>query len=144
MSRHRDKRIKASMQMAAVPTLRPTVSTAQPVALSYRFIKAGKSFCLSHCKKDDIRAVADCLRQLTTMTWEQVRQSGGRGENKVGLGYTPYKDSELNHVQRPPEFSKDISIAAVRATQKMRVFGGYKGHVFYLLWFDPDHKIIRA
>jgi len=99
---------------------------------------------LSHCAKDDVRQVADCLRQLTTIPWEDVRQSGGRGSNKVGLGYTPYKDSDLKHVHRPPEFSRDISIAGVRATQKMRIFGGYQDHVFYLLWFDPDHEIVPA
>jgi hypothetical protein len=138
MGRNSRKRVKPSQTQPEVPP-KPI---SRPVRLSYEYVVPGKEFCLSHCGKDDIRETADCLRQLTTLTWQQVLQSGGKPGNKQGLGYTPYKDSALRHVQRPARLDPEIQIAGIRASQKMRVFGAYLDHVFYLLWFDPNHEIV--
>lgn len=86
----------------------------------------------------------DSLRILTTLTWQQVLQSGGKGPNKAGLAYTVYSDDALKGAKRPARLSPDVQIAALRAGQKARVFGAYFEHVFYALWFDPNHKIVPA
>lgn len=76
------------------------------------------------------------------MTWQQVLQSGGKGERKAGLGFTEYDDTSLRKVTRPTRLSPEIKIAGIRVDQKMRLFGAYHDHVFYVLWFDPEHAII--
>ena len=86
----------------------------------------------------------DCFRQLTTMSWMEVLQSGGRRGNKAGLGYTTYKDSALRGASRPQSIGPDIVISAVRAGGKQRIFGFHLDHVFYVLWFDRNHKIVPA
>lgn len=70
-------------------------------------------------------------------------QTGGRGSDgyKHGLAYTPYDDSALQHVTRPPWLSPDVKICSVRVTRRYRIFGALMEHVFYLLWFDYDHEI---
>jgi hypothetical protein len=103
----------------------------------------GKEFCLSNCQSAEIRDAVDCLRQLTTLTWWQIRQTGGKKE-KAGLGYTEYEDHELKHIRRPQELDPRIKISGVRASQKFRVFGAYSEHKFYILWFDREHKIVKA
>ena len=142
MSRRRDKRIHTSMQLPADSREQLPKKLDTPVSISYRYVQPGHKFCLCHCQKAEIRDVADCLHQLTTLAWEQVWRSGGRRGNKQGLGYTPYDDSDLHHVNRPADFSPDIQIAGIRASRKMRVFGGHKDHVFFVLWFDRNHKIV--
>jgi hypothetical protein len=79
---------------------------------------------------------------MTTTTWVDVMRSGGKPGKKTGLGFTPYRDSQLNHVRRPEALSPDVQISGVRAGQKPRVFGAYKDHVYYVLWFDRNHKIV--
>ncbi len=111
-----------------------------PLAVSFRHADPGGDFCLSTCDKDEVRQVVDALRRLTTMTWQQVQQSGGKGENKKGLGYTNYPDDALR-VARPPAVSRDIPIAGFRASQRMRVFGFHIDYTFYVLWFDREHTI---
>lgn len=113
-----------------------------PVALSFRRAVPGGAFCLSHCGKDDVREVVDCLRQVTTMTWQQVLQTAGKGENKAGLAFTPYRDEDLKKVSRPLWLDGDVKIAGLRASQSIRVFGAYLDHTFYVLWFDPNHDIV--
>lgn len=114
----------------------------KPVRLSFEYIKAGNDFCLSRSEKTEIKEVIDCLRQLTAMPWYSVLSTGGKAGKKDGLGHTLYEDSELCCVKRPDQISKDIRISAVRASAKYRVFGFYLDHVYYLLWFDRNHKIV--
>jgi hypothetical protein len=117
----------------------------EPLTLSFKHYDTKTNrFCLSECERQQLRDVADALRQLTTLTFQQVLQQGGRGENKVGLAYTPYLDSSLNKVTRPATISPDITIAGIRASQGGRVFGAYINHVFYVLWFDRGHDIVPA
>lgn len=130
---------------ATLPTQPKVVNRLHtPVGVSFKSVTAGDSFCLSHCTQDEVREVVDCLRQLTTNSWQQVLQSGGKGQNKAGLAYSPYNDDAIKKVTRPAWLSQDIKIAAVRATQKMRVFGVYIDHVFFVLWFDREHAIVPA
>lgn len=135
-----DRKIKPSRKLEDSP--RPEKKIHQPVGISFRYVCAGADYCLSKFEADDVREVMDCLRQLTTLTWMQVLQQGGKGENKTGLGYTPYADEILKHVSRPKNLSPDVSIAGIRASQRLRIFGAYQDHVFYLLWFDRDHSIV--
>jgi hypothetical protein len=115
-----------------------------PVSVLFRYVQAGDDYCLSHCEQDDVKATAECLRKLTTMTWQEVLSSGGRSGGKVGLGHTDYEDSVLRGVKRPDQLSEDITLSGIRATQKMRIFGAYHKHVYYVLWFDPNHEIVRV
>lgn len=78
------------------------------------------------------------------MTWMQVLQTAGRPGNKGGLGYTAYKDSDLKHVTRPMGLSADVHISGVRSGAKPRIFGAYKNHVYYVLWFDRNHQIVAG
>jgi hypothetical protein len=113
-----------------------------PITLSYKFVDVGGDFCLSQSEQDEVRGVSDCLRKMTTLTWQQVLQQGGKGPNKTGLAYTTYKDIDLRGVTRHAQLSPDIPIAGVRASEKSRVFGAYINHVWYVLWFDPKHSIV--
>ena len=111
-----------------------------PLAVSFRYADPGGELCLSRCDKDEVRQVVDALRRLTTMSWQQVQQTGGKGENKKGLGYTTYKDDALT-VPRSAGVSGDIPIAGFRASQRMRVFGFHLDYTFYVLWFDREHAV---
>jgi hypothetical protein len=106
------------------------------------YAKKGDRYCLSCSESRELPDVVDCLRQLTTLSFLDVMKTGG-GE-RVGLGYTPYRDDELRGVTRPSGLDPDVQIAGVRATQRYRIFGAHKEGVFYLLWFDRSHDIVPA
>jgi hypothetical protein len=141
MSKHK-KSIKPSMEAPHASEVKTTKQINKPITISYQYVKAGGDYCLSHCDKDEVRATVDCLRKLTTTNWVDVLKTGGKGENKSGLCYTTYEDHELKRATRPSDVSKDLKIGGVRATQKMRVLGVYHNHIFYLMWFDRNHKIV--
>lgn len=137
------KRIRPRDQLPDHPKPQPG-RLHSPVGLSFRRAAPGDDFCLSRCESGEVREYVDCLRQLTTLSWQQVLQTGGKGANKAGLAYTPYPDDALRRVARPAWLSEDVRICAVRASQKMRLFGAYIDHVFYVLWFDRGHDVVRV
>lgn len=137
------RRVRKPEDLPDHPKPRPS-PLHTPVGLSFRHAQPGDDFCLSRCQPHKVREYVDCLRQLTTLTWQQVLQTGGKGANKAGRGYTPYTDDALRHVSRPAWLSEDIRIAAVRASRKVRLFGCYVDHVFYVLWFDRGHDIVKG
>ncbi len=113
-----------------------------PASVSFRYVEKGGSFCPSRCTQDEVREIVDCLRQFTTMSWQQVLNSGGKGGRKAGLGYTVYADGVLRGVARPEAMRYAGSIFGIRASQKMRIFAIYDDHLVYLLWFDRNHEIV--
>ncbi|MCI0681368.1 MAG: hypothetical protein L0Y71_04625 [Gemmataceae bacterium] len=128
-----------------LPEVLPPKRIQTPVSVSFRHVvQPGDAFCLSTLGQDEVREVVDCLRQLNTLTWQQILQQSGKGPRKAGLAYTLYPDHALRGVSRPAVISPDIRIAAVRASQKIRVFGVYIEHVFHILWFDRNHEIVPA
>jgi hypothetical protein len=78
------------------------------------------------------------------MAWSDVLQTGGKSGKKAGLGFTNYDDSALQTVTRPPNLAQEIKISGVRAGRGPRLFGAYIRHVYYVLWFDPHHKIVKG
>jgi hypothetical protein len=143
MSRKREKKINASMQLpSSSGDARPQPSPMhRPVALSFKLCDAGAQFCLSHCETDEVRATVDCFRKLNSLELIQVLQQGGKQGNKTGLAYTPYPDDALKGVTKPG-ISPDVRVASVRANQKMRIFGCMLEHTFFVLWFDRNHEIV--
>ncbi len=132
------KRVKSPPGPPPQPPAPKRVHT--PASVSFRHVRAGGEFCLSAWTGDECKLAVDALRRLTTMTWQQVLTTAGKGGSKTGLGYTPYPDSALT-VPRPADVDKEAVIAGIRASQKLRIFGFYSDHVFYVIWFDREHAI---
>lgn len=112
------------------------------VLLSFKYYEVGEKFCLSKCNQNQVRIYKDCVRMMTSMTWNQVLQTASKGEGKTGLAFTPYEDSALQGAVRPVGLNKEFKISAVRASQKMRIFGSRHKLVYFVLWYDRNHKIV--
>lgn len=146
MKHRRQIRPTFSQQLDSLKAAPPSPAPKQintPVTLSFEHVQPGAKHCLSLCLKDELKDISDCLRQLTTLTWQMILEQGGKGPgHKKGLAYTNYPDRVLRTVTRPTRLSPEVGIGAVRASRGSRVFGAYKDHVFYVLWFDRTHEIV--
>ena len=77
------------------------------------------------------------FRLLTTMTWNQVRESGTSSGYKTGLGHTryPMMDKLL-----PTQVRSTAKMVGIRASEKFRIYGFHFKQVFYVLIFDQHHQ----
>lgn len=115
------------------------------MAISFEYVPRNRRFCLSKCSREEIKGIVGCLQDLTKRTWVQVYSTGGRsGGGKTGLGWTFYKDKDIRGVSRPAHLTPDVRIAGIRFGQKGRIYGYHLDGIFFLLWFDPGHKIVEV
>lgn len=139
-NQHKPKINVGSQDTRNIPP--PPPPTNVKVNLSFTYYEPGEAYCLSLCTRDTIRHYKDCVRKMTTMTWNELLQTGGKGKNKTGLAWTVYADDALKRVSRPSNIPKDVDICAVRASEKSRLFGFRQQATFYVLWYDRDHEIV--
>lgn len=87
---------------------------------------------------DVLEDVLDKMADFESMTIKQLFHTGGH-PGKL------YEVSELpDHAHgRLVEISRDDEdrIARLRLTGTQRLYGFLRGHVFHVLWWDPDHKV---
>jgi hypothetical protein len=99
--------------------------------------------CFSEWTKDELRAFSDFNRKVSAQTWQQIMASGGKGERKAGLGYTPHDGSGLPAVDFADTLSEDIGWVELRVTQEARVHGFRAGHAFFLVFLDRGHDLLN-
>jgi hypothetical protein len=116
----------------------------ETVKVSFRHYDAGGPHCLMHCNPDEVRLFLDCFRRLSSMSFYDVLQSGRKGAGKTGLNHTNYDDSAFQGATRPVTIPRDVRLCGMRAGSDRRVFGFFHERVFYVLWFDPAHRLIPS
>lgn len=99
--------------------------------------------CFSEWAPEELRAFSDFNRKVSLQTWQQIIASGGKGENKAGLGYTPHDGTRLPDVDFADSLSEDITWVELRVTQKARVHGFRVGHAFFLVYLDRNHRLLH-
>jgi len=102
--------------------------------------------CFSDWSKEELAQFSNFLTTFSSHTWSSVYKSGGKGGNKVGLGYTPYDvddmkagDEHLKRVQKA--ISPDINLFELRVNQKLRVHGFQSQAAFFLVLLDREHRV---
>ena len=111
-----------------------------PVFISIKYIQH-KHECFSEWSKVEMDAFWSFNTNVHNKTWQQVYQSGGKGD-KTGLGYTVidkqvYPESELKN-----KLSDDITLFELRVTQRIRVHGFRMGAIFFICWLDKNHSLL--
>jgi hypothetical protein len=86
----------------------------------------------------EIRSLFSAFKKASERTWHQVQQSGGKGANKTGLGFTTINPPPF---PLPPALSKDLSISEMRAGEKARFFGARFGATYYVIRLDKSHQV---
>lgn len=106
--------------------------------------------CFSAWEKDELKAFSDFISSMRQRTWRQVLETSGKGENKSGLGYTPYdvaktKNGAEDHLKDVRKsIGDDITFFELRVTQKIRVHGFRMKAAFFLVLLDREHRVFPS
>ena len=105
--------------------------------------------CFSAWQKDELALFSSFLHHFAGHTWQTVYKTAGKGENKAGLGYTPYQVDDMKsgseHVKRVRErVSEDIKFFELRVSQRLRVHGFQAQAAFFLVLLDREHRVFPA
>ena len=140
MSKRRKSRSVTLPLAPPIRGLRPPDKQG-PATVSFRHAAIGGEYCLSACNADQLRSVANTLRVMTTLSWQEIYRSARKGVGKSGLAWTPYHDRAIRR-PRPDTIPAEVKLAGIRVSEKFRILGYRLEDTFYVIWFDPSHKLV--
>ncbi|MEY8345881.1 MAG6450 family protein [Niallia circulans] len=91
---------------------------------------------LEELGKRDLKQLSNFLRRVSSMTWQQVRNSDGIKMKKIPRYSISYPV--------PQTVSEDEDIFEMRVSQEHRLWGFPNNGTFYIIWFDPTHAVCPA
>jgi len=94
------------------------------------------AFCITLCDKDDKAAFAERIRQLSTMTWNQIIQADRHGFGREKIHRTA--------LPNPPRgISEDVTFIALRFSGLKPMVGYQTEETLHIIWFDRDFTLYR-
>ena len=94
-----------------------------------------KDWDLSRCEKDQKISLIERMCKLSTMTWDQIRQT-----HKHGFGSEKIQQENLR-AARPSHITPDVTFYALRF-DGLRPMVGYKSHfIFHILYLDTNFSL---
>jgi hypothetical protein len=101
----------------------------------FSFEHLQKGYCISDCESSEKVALADKLREMSQLTWEQLRNAG-----RKGMGYEKIARSAINP-SIPAVATEDVNLIAFRFCGNAP-FVGFRVHrVFHVLWLDRSFTL---
>ncbi len=95
-----------------------------------------RDFCISRCERDEKAAFADKLREISSLTWGQLREAGRHGQGYERIPRSSIKAGVPNFI------TPDVdSFIAFRCIGKAPMVGHRIRQVFYVIWIDRQFKL---
>jgi hypothetical protein len=86
------------------------------------------------CDKNDKAAFAERIRQLSTMTWNDIIQAPRHGFGREQIS--------RDQLPNPPfGVTEDANFIALRFSGKKPMVGFQQQAMFHIVWFDGDYDL---
>lgn len=87
-----------------------------------------KNYSMQKLSSNNIKEFVSYAKKVEALTWAEIKS------------HTGLKFEMLPELEPPSFLSKDVTLFSMRVTQKFRIIGYRVEDVFYLVWFDKNHK----
>jgi hypothetical protein len=105
---------------------------------AFRIVDLGGPWCWSALGGDALREVLQRMRELESMTWLAIADTGSHAIDVAGL--CKRARDRLMEIQQD-----DVDqVYSLRVTGRRRIFGIRDGGVLRILWWDPEHEVCPA
>jgi hypothetical protein len=105
---------------------------------AFRIVDLGGPWCWSALGGNALRDVLQRMRELESMTWHAITDTGSHFIAASSLGRRARE--RLMEIQQD-----DVDqVYSVRVTGRRRIIGIRDGGVLRILWWDPEHEVCPA
>lgn len=108
--------------------------------LVWRFADLDDSgeWCLSSIERDHLRGLLAKLKSFESMTVGEVFAPGAEHGKRYDIAKLPDRAT-----RRLVEIGRDdeTELVRLRCGARPRLYGILREHVFYVLWWDPEHEV---
>jgi len=102
---------------------------------AFRIVDLGGPWCWSALDGDGLREVLQRMKELETMTWHSITETGSHFIDVASLS-KPARDRLMEIHQDDVD-----QLYSLRMAGRPRIFGIRDGGVFRVLWWDPRHEV---
>lgn len=99
------------------------------------FNKLQNGHCISDCDQEQQAAVAETLRRLSQLTWNDINQAP-----RHGMGYEKIAQTAIK-AAIPPAITEDVQLLAFRCHGLSPMIGYRFDRVFHLVWIDKSFDV---
>jgi hypothetical protein len=125
--RNKGARLKAHSAPAATSTDRE-----KPVfCLQY----VSNLYCITGCNQEQKAAFADAIRNLSQLTWAEIKSS-----HRHGLGTEKIERDSIK-APIPEHVTDDETFLAIRFWKKAPMVGYREREIFRIIWFDANFSL---
>jgi len=101
----------------------------------FQYLQPG--YCISDCNRDQKAALADKLREMSQLTWQQLRNAPRHGQG--------YEKIAQNAIKAPIPgcVTEDVNIIAFRFHGTAPVVGYRARRIFHVFWLDRSYSLYK-
>jgi hypothetical protein len=142
LPKHKHKSIIATyLEQSKDNRINPTDVHNEKVAFSLKHLVRSEKFDYQHHKLEVkyFWKVLERLKDLSALTALEIRNSRDADSlrcHKIDWGKTTEKSFGIKELESTESHQFQIS-----SNEYGRVHGFFIGHIFYIVWFDPFHKL---
>jgi len=97
--------------------------------------------CFSEWTKNEMDIFWEFNRDIHHLKWKELKQQGGKGQNKAGYAPTPISIAQYNKPAFTSTLDPNTTFIELRVSSKIRVHGFRDKSVFYICYLDRNHQI---
>jgi hypothetical protein len=102
----------------------------------FRYIDVGGQWCWTKLKDTTLSKVLQKLSDFETMTWKEIL-----GKRHHHLSWDSLSPEAQKRIRELDILDYADYIYSLAIEGKPRVIGLLRDHIFYILWWDPDHEV---
>lgn len=109
-----------------------------PPTFSLHHMTLNSKYCLTQCAVHERAAFASRIREMSQLTWLQIKGSQRHGQGCEEIPQKQIAGSKLPGIIKP-----DTTLLAFRCIGTAPMVGFRDGQTFHIVWIDRDYSLYR-
>ncbi len=122
--------VKKDKSKKLVNIAQKSIKNDDEESCNLKFSKCDENkYQLWNLDKEHLKSFVSFAKKIESMKWCEIKKSKG------------FHYEDINSLPLPKYISEDITMKSIRVTQEFRIYGYRMNADFYIIWFDPSHKL---
>lgn len=115
-----------------------TSTDSLPPTFSLHYMRLNTGYCLTRCTEPERAAFASRIREMSQLTWVQIK-----GSQRHGQGCEEIPQRQIRGSSIPKGVHPDAALLSFRCIGKHPMVGFREGQTFHIIWIDRDSSLYR-
>lgn len=115
-----------------------TSTDSLPPTFSLHYMPLNTGYCLTRCSELEKAAFASRIREMSQLTWIQIK-----GSPRHGQGCEEITQKQIRGSKIPRGIQPDATLLSFRCIGTAPMVGFREGQTFHIVWIDRDFTLYK-